>query len=89
MMIQCAYTQAPKHAETWLLLFDVAIRRGKWLQALKAVVQGRHLEPDNAAFAYRTVQVARHEFIQLFMRTLIAAQCSHKLIGLITINEAH
>jgi hypothetical protein len=54
--------QAPQHLDTWLLVFDVALRRGKWLLAVKALNKGtaitqQHELAQEPALALRTVQV--------------------------------
>ncbi len=40
-MVSILALQAPSNLETWLLGFDVAIRRGKWLMALRALCHSR------------------------------------------------
>ncbi len=40
-MVSILALQSPSNSETWLLGFDVAIRRRKWLMALRAIFRGR------------------------------------------------
>eukprot|EP01127_Copromyxa_protea_P006915 TRINITY_DN16851_c0_g1_i1.p1 TRINITY_DN16851_c0_g1~~TRINITY_DN16851_c0_g1_i1.p1 ORF type:complete len:867 (-),score=274.10 TRINITY_DN16851_c0_g1_i1:22-2601(-) len=50
-------TFAPKNIISHLLAFEVAFRRGKFLQALRAVNKARALEPENAEVHYATVRL--------------------------------
>eukprot|EP00611_Tribonema_gayanum_P018068 TRINITY_DN31123_c0_g1_i1.p1 TRINITY_DN31123_c0_g1~~TRINITY_DN31123_c0_g1_i1.p1 ORF type:complete len:947 (-),score=350.61 TRINITY_DN31123_c0_g1_i1:368-2821(-) len=49
--------QAAGHVETWALVFDVAISRGKWLLALRAVCKGRAIAPSDPGMLRRTVEL--------------------------------
>lgn len=46
---------APKRVSTWILQYDVSIRRGKHLMALQALFKARALEPENSEVFTRTV----------------------------------
>ncbi|CBN77876.1 acetyltransferase 1-like [Ectocarpus siliculosus] len=48
---------AGAYVETHLLAFDVAMRRGKYLLAARAVIRGRALEPRNPELLLRTIQL--------------------------------
>eukprot|EP00566_Odontella_aurita_P002766 CAMPEP_0113530782 /NCGR_PEP_ID=MMETSP0015_2-20120614/3136_1 /TAXON_ID=2838 /ORGANISM="Odontella" /LENGTH=909 /DNA_ID=CAMNT_0000429553 /DNA_START=181 /DNA_END=2910 /DNA_ORIENTATION=+ /assembly_acc=CAM_ASM_000160 len=48
-------TNAPTRVSTWVLQYDVAIRRGKQLMALQALFKARALEPENSEVFKRTV----------------------------------
>ena len=46
---------APKEINTWILRYDVAIRRGKALICLQALRKARAIDPDNSALFARIV----------------------------------
>uniref|UniRef100_A0A7S3LAC1 Uncharacterized protein n=1 Tax=Amphora coffeiformis TaxID=265554 RepID=A0A7S3LAC1_9STRA len=46
---------APKDIQTWILRYDVAIRRGKALICLQALHKARAIDPDNSALFTRIV----------------------------------
>jgi len=46
---------APRRLSTWLLQFDVAIRRGKALMALQALYKAKSIDADNSEIFTRTV----------------------------------
>eukprot|EP00903_Cladosiphon_okamuranus_P008678 g8317.t1 len=48
---------AGAHVETHLLAFDVAMKRGKYMLAARAVIRGRALEPNNPELLLRTIQL--------------------------------
>ena len=58
MKCNALYAQAPQFAETWVLVFDVALRKEQMLLALRALIKGRAIAPDSSALALRTVQVS-------------------------------
>jgi peptide alpha-N-acetyltransferase len=46
---------APSRLQSWLLSYDVSIRRGKALLALRALLHARSLDPGSGEVLYRTV----------------------------------
>eukprot|EP00752_Nemacystus_decipiens_P006712 g6035.t1 len=48
---------AGAYVETHLLAFDVAMKRGKYMLAARAVIRGRALEPNNPELLLRTIQL--------------------------------
>jgi len=51
---------APKAISTHILAFDIAMKKGKILQALQALVRGSHLQHDHAELLLRTVIFLEH-----------------------------
>jgi hypothetical protein len=49
---------APSHLETWVLQYDVAIRRNKPMLALQALFKGRSISAESAEIFSRTVDFA-------------------------------
>ncbi|CAM9965871.1 unnamed protein product, partial [Hapterophycus canaliculatus] len=48
---------AGAYVETHVLAFDVAMKRGKYMLAARAVIRGRALEPHNPELLLRTIQL--------------------------------
>jgi hypothetical protein len=50
---------APSHLETWVLQYDVAIRRSKPMLALQALFKGRSISAESAEIFSRTIDFAK------------------------------
>mmetsp|Transcript_45352 Transcript_45352/g.51200 ORF Transcript_45352/g.51200 Transcript_45352/m.51200 type:complete len:896 (+) Transcript_45352:72-2759(+) len=74
----------PKRVGTWVLQYDVAIRRGKVLLALQALFRLKHLDSNGAAYILRMVDFALKVLsFQLSgaVKNVVTVECSKLLSG--------